>query len=188
MNIEELENGFLSNPILQGDTLPTIIHRGVVNVKNSEGKSIPTYIVEMIEDESGIEVVTIWGVYPESSPPRKDFTPVTQEITYRTETTLGQLASKLFKPKSKRAFVEKPPLFMTPIVYGTDTFTGKYGKGFHERTPDRIVRNEKAVRIEHGKYTHVFISLESVKWQNPIISAEDLTLRYQANKKLWFDI
>lgn len=162
---------------------PRLMHVGHLVVAGE-----PTYIVEVMEEGAGKEsqYITVYGVAKGSNPPARDY--IMKEITqgYKTTTTLGLLASKMFAPKKSLKREEKAPLFMTDIVYGVDTFTGKHSRGFYERARDTFQYSGGKTKVQFGEPTGVFISLESITWTKVVITPEDILREYESRKDLWY--
>lgn len=91
---------------------------------------------------------------------------------YRGDTPLTALANKLTKPKSKKVVKYDPPIFISTVELGTDTFTKEYGPGIKEYEPARL--NIETGRIEAQKPTGVFICLNSFYWYKKEILAKDV--------------
>lgn len=163
--------------------LPRLIHYGVLTIQKK-----PLYIVEVMAEKVDIpsQYVTVYAVEPESKPPIKAYERVVKNQGFKETTTLGLLASKLYKPKNKEYKRVKPPLFMTELVYGTDTFTGKYGKGFYEREQDTVKVVNGKPQVIFGEKTGVFIGLDSIGWEKIVVAPDDILEEYLARKRLWY--
>lgn len=162
---------------------PRAMHVGVLVVKKK-----PVYIVEVMEEGAGVDsqYITVYGVARDSKPPTKDYIIKEETRGFKETTTLGKLASSLFKPKKARVNEVLAPLFMTDIVYGVDTFTGKHSKGFYERASDTFRYSGGKTKVVYGEPTGVFISLESITWTKLVVTPEDILKEYNARKDLWF--
>ena len=172
--------------------MPTKVHTGVLYVNKR-----PVYIVEVIEERGEpAEYVTVYAAHTpktvrgqensEDVTPVKAFDTVKQEIGKIKDTTvLGKLANKIHKPKYKLKQVVKPPLFMTDILPGVDTFTGKEGRGFYEREKDRVVIG-KEMKVIHGERTGVFIAFDSIVWEKTKVPTNNILADYHARKTLFF--
>lgn len=91
---------------------------------------------------------------------------------YRGDTPLTALANKLTKPKSKKIVKYDPPIFISTVELGTDTFTKEYGQGIKEYEPAKL--NIETGRIEAQKPTGVFICLNSFYWYKKEMLAKDV--------------
>lgn len=171
---------------------PTRIHTGVLYVQKK-----PIYIIEVVEEHGNpAEYVTIYDAHQPRTLSREDLVDITPVKAYdrvekeigkiKDTTILGQLASKINKPTKKIIHITKPPLFMTDIQVGVDTFTGKEGKGFYEREKDVVRITGKGMDIKHGDRTGVFISFDSIVWEKLKIPTDDVLMDYQARKTLFF--
>ena len=164
-------------------TTPRIMHVGVLIVKKK-----PMYIVEVMEEGAGkdSQYITVYGVAKDSNPATKDYIVKEEVKGYKDTTPLGKLASSLFKSKKVRRNEVRAPLFMTDIVHGVDTFTGKHSRGFYERAKDTFMYSGGKTRVKYGETTGVFISLESITWTKIVVTPEDILKEYHARKDLWF--
>jgi len=169
--------------------LPTKVHTGVMYVNKK-----PVYIIEVVEENGeNAEFVTVYEAHrhkneEDASIPVKAYDVVEKDMNYIKPTTLlGQLASKMVKPNKKRIKITKPPLFMTEIMVGKDTFTGKEGRGFYEREKDEVrITKKEGIGVKRGDRTGVFISLDSIIWEKVRVPTTDLVEEYQARKTLYF--
>lgn len=164
---------------------PPKLHKGCLYVDGD-----PVYIVEMLEDGNDPTMITIFKVQPKSDPPVKEFKPKLVTPTFSTKTILGRLAAKKYRGKQKavRVIEESPPLFMTPVVYGFDTFTGADGRGFWEREEDKLEVVDGKVTVTRGERTGVFISLDSVTWEKIVIPTGEVLKQWRAQETLFFKL
>lgn len=188
-----LGNG--ATEIINVDSPPSLIRRGVLSLKVTEkGKLVttPVYIVEYAKEQGGVDLVSVFAIKKGSTVPEKDFEVVTEELKYKDSTFLGKFANNMLKNQKnipeKRTVRVKPPLFIAPVVIGVGTFTGKIERGFYERERDRFkMIGNKEMAVEYGSNTGVFIGLNSVKWEKTYVNAGDLVQDFVADKQLWFD-
>lgn len=143
------------------------------------------YIVEYITDPTSIDMVIVYGVEPSSNPPVKAFTKQEETLKYNHNTPLSLYAQQKGR-KSKRTYtVEKPPIFVSPVYEGVDTFTNHYGLGFHERTQDKVTAKGLS---QSGESTNVFITLESITWEREKVLTSDVIRDIVAIRDVWFDL
>lgn len=161
------------------------LHRGVLYV-GGESDKVPIYIVERLEDGNYPEVVRVYDVQKDSDPPIKAFVYQKVRKEIRATTAISRLAAKFIKPEEYQVRVEKPPLYISPIVEGKDTFTGFEGDGFLDKEPDKLMRGEGKIILEEGKPTGVFITLASIKWDIPVIAKESVVDEYEALKYMYY--
>lgn len=159
------------------------MHVGVLTINKQ-----PIYIVEVMEESNmnPMQYATVYAVERDSKPPIKAYDRIVSAQEYKSTTLLGELATKLYKPKRKETKRDKPPLFMTDIIYGKDTFTGKEGRGFYEREKDKTTVQGGKLKVVYGQPTGVFIGLDSIGWTKLVIAPEDVVKEYQARKMLWY--
>ncbi|AID17125.1 hypothetical protein QLX41_gp037 [Listeria phage LMTA-94] len=171
----------LSRELLQGDLQPSIMRRGILYIRKK-----PEYIVEYVEEASSDTLmVSVFAVQPKSKPPLKAWTLVDKTFQYNTGTTLGLLAKELKHVPKKTEKRENPPLFIAPALDGVDTFTGRAGKGFYDREPDRATSDGKIVQ---GKHTGVFVGFDSITWEKAIVLTEEIASRYLTARAQWYNI
>lgn len=165
------------------DSIPRMVYVGTLTVNKK-----PMYIVEVLEEFQGAnpQYVTVYEVEKGSNPPIKAYKRERVTRKYKASTELGKLASMMFKPKVTERKVTNPPLFLTDIVEGQDTFTGKFGRGFYEREKDSITISDGSPKVIHGQSTGVFIGLDSIAWNKITIAPDDILLEYEARKALWY--
>lgn len=170
-------------------SLPTKVHTGVLYVNKT-----PVYIVEIVEENgANADFITVYEAHKhkeqsESNIPVKAYDVVERDLNYIKPTTvLGQIASKIVKPNKKKFKVTKPPLFMTEIEVGKDTFTGREGRGFYEREKDEVrISKKEGVGVKRGVRTGVFVSLDSIIWEKVKVPTMGLVEEYKARKTLYF--
>lgn len=160
---------------------PAKLHRGVLYVNKQA-----VYIVEMLEDGNQPTLLVAYNVQPNSKPPVKAYSVEKHQSMFKTGTILGRLASEKISLPPKTVREEKPPAFMTPVVYGIDTFSGLDGKGFWEREQDQVRFSEGEIKVVHGERTGVFISLDSILWEKIIIPTEEILKTWRAQETLFF--
>lgn len=195
MKLKELTLGNNSMQVVNVDTPPTLIRRGVLSMVTKQGMLQevvvkPIYIVEYAEEVGGVDLVSVFGLKANSKMPEKDYEVIIQKQGFKTTTFLGDLASKV-KGKDlpeKKVIRTKPPLFIAPVVTGVNTFTGKTELGFYEREKDRFITTATGAGIEYGENTGVFVGLSSVKWEKTFVNAGDTVQSFVADKLLWFDL
>lgn len=168
----------------------TKLHVGYLKVQKE-----PHYIVEMVEDQGNPpEFVTVYKPHPkqklnknEDVLPRKAFTMVEKTVSgYSDSTVLGKLAKRVKEEHKVKEPVENPPIFMTAIVWGVDTFTGKEGWGFYEHEQDITQYKNGKPSIKHGAPTGVFISLDSIIWEKTVLPLGEVLDDYKARKTLLY--
>lgn len=145
----------------------------------------PIYIVEHVVDPTSFDVVMVYGVKDNSKPPVKAFDEVVSETKYLKGTPLGQLADVKGIKTKRKSIVERPPLFVTPVFEGVDTFTRQEGLGFFERQKDNF---RATGEIIEGAQTGVFVTLDSVTWNHTFIPANNILSDYLAVRDVWFGI
>jgi hypothetical protein len=169
---------------------PKLIRRGVIYEMRLQGKTCvtnkerPLYIVEVVGEAQDIEMISVFKAQPNAMPPIKAFVQKEYKLAYRQDTLLGQLANTLKGVKKQYRNHDYPPLFMDMVYFGQDTFTGHLGKGFYERTQDRILADGKT--LEQGNRTGVFISFDSIEWFTAVVDLSDAIEKYLVNKQIWF--
>lgn len=195
MNFKEVTMGDGNIELIDVDTPPKLIRRGVLSMKQVEkGKEVlkPIYVIEHAEELGGADIVAVYRVKENSKPVVKDFQSVETRFKYRESTFLGGLANKKLEAQKevpvKRKVENKPPLFLAPITLGVGTFTGKLERGFYEREQDRFVLDNGKPKIQYGENTGVFIGLDSVKWDKAFVNAGDSINQYVQDKLIWFDL
>lgn len=167
-----------------------LIYEGVIYLGDD-----PLYIVEYF-DEMGYDAnyITLYEVAKPSSgelgeenkqSPRKAFETVERNFRLPTETPLSKEAFSKLKPKKITREVDKPPIYMTVVEQGKDTFTGNTGLGFYEQAPAKFVNNSGHVILEKGQRTGVFIGLDSISWRKRYMPTDKMVNQYLANRELW---
>lgn len=168
------------------DLKPTVIHRGIVYSRTSDGeinRKDPLYIIEYVKDESNLETVTVFKAKATASIPIKDEIIRTQKRDYQGTTSLALLARNLRPMKNKVIRETAPPLYMDLVYEAHDTFTGNRERGFFERRQDII---QPDLSIARSKPTGVFIGFtSSVFWVPPIVDLKGAITDYYLNKALW---
>lgn len=162
---------------------PAITMRVSVGAYYFDGK--PVYIVEHIEEDLN-EYVLVYEVHDsnEIENPIKAFTTKEVRKTIPGGTLISNLIKSRLPNKVSYKRVNKDPLFVSNIIpIGTDTVTGKTGKGFFERTPDRTVTTQKeGVKVINGTYTGVFITLSNIKWFKSYTPLESVVQYYKKQR------
>lgn len=103
----------------------------------------------------------------------KDYRSVPAKSSYSGETKLSILAKNIKESKSKgKQRVYNPPLFVSMVDWGKDTFSGKEGLGFWEYTPNKIDLTAKS--MTEGHKTGVFILMSDIKWNKPVMDPKDV--------------
>ena len=184
-----------SEPIL---SLPTKIKTGVLykDVPVLDGIANPItgevitnkqaiYLIEHVIDPNSFDVAIVYSVQAKSDPPVKAFESKKAVVPYRQSTTLGSLAQTKGIKQERSYIEEKPPLFVTPIIEGLDTFTGEPCLGFLEREPDKFTASGSVLE---GKSTNVFVSLDSIEWLDTRVPTRDLIADVVAIKDVWFNL
>ena len=194
MNFTEVISPNGEASLIDVNNPPTLIRRGVLSIKtkvNNEVKETPVYIVELAEELTGTDVVSVYKVKEIGDSIQKDY--IEEKVTprFKSTTYLGELAQKIKgrSIKEQRRVETKPPLFLAPVVNGIDTFTGIEGKGFYEREEDRhILLPDGKPGIAYGDNTGVFIGLSSIKWDKAYVDVESITKGYLSQKQIWFNL
>lgn len=155
-----------------------------INLENtvsmvSEGvlyfKKKPIYIIERVQSES--EVVIVYEVEnAQADYPEKAYTIKKEVLGIQGGTVIGDELSRRLPKSVKKRKVEKDPLFIAPLVEGTDTITKKTGLGFFERQPDTYDIATKT--MVEGKRTGVFIHLDSIDWRRTYVPKDFAIKRY----------
>lgn len=149
-------------------------------------KGDPVYIVDLVREGNLAYVVVYAADNLEKKNPRK--LAIKQTIKdgerFSSATRLGALANAMFPAKKQEKWVEKPPLFVAPVIPKyVNTLTGKEESGFFEREPDKetTVAGERV--LQRGKNTGVFIGLSSIVWEEgfkiPTKSLVDALIQHQ---------
>lgn len=197
----EITVGDGQTTLLDVNSSPKLIRRGVLTMKVKSRElgmrkmiEKPIYIVEVAEEGYGTSIASVFQAVQEGEGDnivvQKAYKESITQQAFKESTFLGKVAQKVHSKnlKPKRVVTTNPPVFLTPIVLGTDTFTGMSGLGFYEREPDRFVIHDGKPTIEYGKNTGVFICLNSVKWEKVYVSAGQIVQDYIADKQLWFNL
>lgn len=151
----------------------------------------PVYIIELIKEPDGMEYVTIYAVqkgsYNQSVEGKaipKRASGVVEKVIGRVSnnTLLGSLANRYNKTKKVITRKEAPPLFMTEVTEGVDTFTKEQARGFYEREKDSFAQRDGKGYVKHGEITGVFISLNNIVWYKEYILIGDILEEYTARK------
>nr|DAI05888.1 MAG TPA: hypothetical protein [Herelleviridae sp.] len=193
MNFTEVISPNGDSSLIDVTNPPILIRRGTLSIKTKiDNKAVEKaiYIVELAEETSGTDVVSVYKAKTINGVVQKDF--VTEEVKqgYKSTTFLGDLAQKVKGSdlRGKRYISTKPPLFLAPVVFGKDTFTGVEERGFYEREEDRHVIQDGKPAIQFGDNTGVFIGLSSIKWERVYVDMNDVAKGYLANKQVWFNL
>lgn len=163
---------------------PSITMRISVGAYYFDGR--PVYIVEHVEEDLS-EYVIVYNVHDtnEKENPIKAFTTKEIKKTIPGGTLVSNLIKSRLPNKVSYKRVDKDPVFISNIIpLGVDTVTGKTGKGFFERTPDKVITSQKeGVKVQHGQYTGVFIGLDNVKWFKSYTPLESVVQYYNKQKE-----
>lgn len=194
MNFVEVTNPNGEASLIDVNNPPTLIRRGVLSLKTKVNDTVeekPIYIVELAEELSGTDIVSVYKVKAIDGTVQKDY--IEERVTpkFKSTTFLGELAQKV-KGKSikeQRRVETKPPLFLAPVVNGVDTFTGIEGRGFYEREEDRhILLPDGKPGIAYGDNTGVFIGLSSIRWDKVYVDVDSIAKGYLSQKQIWFNL
>lgn len=150
-------------------------------VRISEGvyyfNGTPYYFIEHVEEELS-EYVIVYDIHDkgDTENPQKKYRVEPYQKTIPGGTPLSNLIKSMMpKRKYSKKIVEEPIFVANIIPLGTDTVTGKVGKGFFEREKDRTIHTQKEpIKVIHGKYTGIFIGLSSVKWNRTYTPLESV--------------
>ena len=138
---------------------------------------VPYYFIEHVEEELS-EYVIVYDIHDkdEKDNPQKKYRIEPYQKTIPGGTPLSNLIKSMMPQRKYPKKVVEDPIFVANIIpLGTDTITGKVGKGFFERDKDRPQYSEKEpMKIIHGKYTGIFIGLTSVKWNRTYTPLESV--------------
>lgn len=171
----------------------TYRRRGCLSVS---GK--PTYIVELVKEKDTSLYACVYDVHPHPKGtkglrPRKKAVEVEiKKNVFSNNTILGQIANKLIPTKIEKKWVEDDVLFISPIVQGISTLTGKQEEGFYEK--EREVRRniQGEFKWTGGEYSGVFIGLSSIDWfEDYSIPAESIVealIKEQQDKDNFYDL
>ena len=137
----------------------------------------PYYFIEHVEEELS-EYVIVYDIHDkdEKDNPQKKYRIEPYQKTIPGGTPLSNLIKSMMPQRKYPKKVIEDPIFVANIIpLGTDTITGKVGKGFFERDKDRPQYSEKEpMKIIHGQYTGIFIGLTSVKWNRTYTPLESV--------------
>lgn len=146
----------------------------------------PLYIVRHTDFPGGESAVGVYGIsaqdYKQSKGKviHKDWHTVTTRPPFKKGSSLlADKALNFFKPEVHK--VEKPAIFTARVINGVGTWDGKRGKGFNEYMPDRLDRQNN--RWLQGEPTGVFITLDSIKWQDVTQYDSDALLNLLVEKE-----
>lgn len=159
-----------------------------IQMRISEGvyyfDDIPIYIVEHIE-ESLNEYVLVYDIQEGTEEPVKKYS--TRAVNTRTipgGTRLSEIIKSRIPAKIQQKKIIEEPIFVANIIHmGTDTVTGKTGKGFFERTRDSVTLTEKGRKVIPGDYTGIFIGLSNIKWRNSYTPIDSVVESYRQQKE-----
>lgn len=143
------------------------------------------YIIEHIIDPHSFDMVVAYQPKAKSNPPVKDYAEKVYKSSYRETTPLGKLAVTSGRKQERKRVEEAPPLFVTPVIEGIDTFNNTFGLGFPEREPDKFLANGER---KEGNSTGVFITLDSVEWGQTHVPTREVVANYTAMRDVWFHI
>ncbi|USL89341.1 hypothetical protein vBBceHLY2_00065 [Bacillus phage vB_BceH_LY2] len=158
----------------------------------------PTYIVELVKEYDTALYACVYECHPHPKGtkglrPRKKAVEVeVKKNVFSNNTVLGQIANKLIPTKVEKKWVESEPIFISPIVVGVSTLTGKKEEGFYERTPD-VQRNIGGkLKWVEGEYSGVFVGLSSIVWYNDYSVTTDsivkALIKEQQEKSNFYDL
>lgn len=151
----------------------------------------PVYLVEMLEDNIEPKVLRVYALQKGSNPPVKAYTEKPIKTGIKPSSKLGRVATDLLKIEEQTVGTRKvdlPPLFITLVEYGKDTFTGKSGYGFYDRQPDttRTTGETNEPVFKEGALTGVFVTLDSIEWSDPMVASKDIVDKYKAEELMRF--
>lgn len=139
----------------------------------------PIYIIDLM-DEYVDPYVLVFAVQDDSdveNPTKKWKTETIMPPAFLHTTELSRLANEQThrnKLTSRKVNVINPPLFMSPVIEGVDTFTQEESQGFNEKSPDK--------ETSDGLPTGVFITLATVRWTRTFIPQKYLVDYFQRRK------
>lgn len=157
--------------------------RGLLTINTDKGKE-GIYIAEYQTDPQSFDIpIAVYGVKKVNFKNQKgviethwdkNFEEEEEKHTvYSPSTKLAAIKGEMLgKNNTYSKTIKKyfPPLFVTIIETGTDSFTGKKGHGFYEETPSRL-QGKNFVR---GNKTGIFICLDSFHWKDAQYRASDM--------------
>ncbi|ANT44823.1 hypothetical protein HOR18_gp160 [Staphylococcus phage vB_SscM-1] len=159
-----------------------------VKMRVSEGvyyfEDNPIYIVEHVEEDLH-EYVMVYDVQEGTKEPMKKFT--TEPVNTRTipgGTKLSDIIKSRIPPRIQYKKVIHEPIFVSNIIHmGTDTVTGKVGKGFFERAKDKEILSESGRKVIPGAYTGIFIGLSNIEWRKSYTPLESVIENYRRQRE-----
>lgn len=190
-----LESNLLGLP-----SFPTTVREGVLyknypvmgGIENPLTKKVitkekPLFIVEHVHDPSmeGNDIIIAYGLKSGVPEPVKNYREKVYKTTYNNATPLGRLANEIGRKPQRKRVEELPPLYVTPVVPGIDTFTNQPGLGFFEREADSFRADGT---VSEGKSTGVFITLDSIKWGRTYVPREEALRELTAIRDVWFNL
>ena len=159
-----------------------------ITMRISEGvyyfEDIPIYIVEHVEEDLS-EYILVYDVQEGTEEPMKKFTTMSVNThTIPGGTKLSNIIKSRIPPRIQYKKIISEPIFVSNIIHmGTDTVTGKVGKGFFERARDKEVLSESGRKIIPGDYTGVFIGLSSIEWRKSYTPLDSVVETYRRQKE-----
>lgn len=158
----------------------------------------PTYIVELVKEPDTALYAVVYDVHPQPKgatgvrPKKKAIEVEIKKNVFSNNTVLGQLANKMIPTKVEKKWVEDEPLFISPVVQGVSTLTGKKEEGFYEKEREVKRHVQGGVIWTGGNPTGVFVGLSSVVWfEDYSIPAESIVgalVREQQEKDNFYDL
>lgn len=107
--------------------------------------------------------------------------------SYNENSVLGRLANEKLKKQPKKVYVEyEPAIYVATVEHGVSTLTDKEGLGFYERTADRV--DLITGKMERGKRTGVFISMDDIYWDEATIDTDSLLRSLTKKGDEWYEV
>lgn len=157
---------------LDGNIL--LVQEGVLYFKKQA-----IYIIEKIESEN--DVVFVYDVHDgKAEYPIKEFELQTLSNELPGGSLISDTVKRLIPKKETKKKVDKPPIFIAPVVDGIDTITQAQGEGFFERQPDTL--DPMSGNIIEGNRTGIFISLKSIEWRKSYVPTNYVLRKYNQYK------
>lgn len=164
MQFYDMSNDSDDKIVIKNPERLTRYREGILYTNRKEKKD-PLYIFRQVEQNS-VTWVFAYEVskedYKQSDGKiiRKAYRKVNVTKTFG-DTVLGRMAQKSPLGREKTIVKEAPYIFMSPVIEGRSTLSGKLGKGFFERMPNNSYIREK----DRGESTNVFIGMEDIDWE-----------------------
>lgn len=166
MDIYNMTGTDRKNELEVKETYNIVRYREGVLYADRRTKERPLYIIRQVEQGNGTWAF-VYNVSEEDfklskgKVVRKRYA---KKIIKRTfgETFLGRMAQNSKLGEDKQIIQELPHVFLSPVIEGYSTLSGRKGQGFYERMPnDKYTRED-----ERGASTGVFIGLDDVEWED----------------------